>query len=41
MTLNLQMLATLDAKGVEQGAAEARREIGRLGKRGRPGGSRQ
>ena len=31
MTLNLQMLATLDAKGVEQGAAEARREIGRLG----------
>ena len=30
MTLNLQMLATLDAKGVEQGAAEARREIGRL-----------
>ena len=31
MTLNLQMLATLDAKGVEQGAAEARREIGQLG----------
>ena len=31
MTLNLQMLATLDAKGVEQGATEARREIGRLG----------
>ena len=31
MTLKLQMLATLDAKGVEQGAAEARREIGRLG----------
>ena len=31
MTLNLQMLATLDAKGVEQGAGEARREIGRLG----------
>ena len=31
MTLSLQMLATLDAKGVKQGAVEARREIGRLG----------